>query len=310
MKKSIIAIGAYVGIYLSLLFAYPIIASFFLKLSPREILINSLITAPWSLIFNLFIALFLFLAGLLFLSFIELRKAKNAYKNARNRIGFIKDGEIVCFEGEIEPQEGLAPLISPISQTESVLYCYGNNQVGGGASQIKTVIKPSGENVPLNGWLSGEYVERKEYDPLKTNLKHLFSFMMGRKDSKVKEQDISGAPFFYSTVPSSDQKDTFSNHEILDTLSDEEFNKCKYTEIVIPVGIYGWALGRWDDKNKQLVPLRFSGFIYVIQKDYKNSFLKYISKYKMQYLLSALCLILLSIFLSLPVLAPPIFGNI
>lgn len=310
MKKGIIAIMMYVVLYVSLFFVYPIIASIFLKQSLTQILLNSFIISPLSFIFNLFIALFLYLAIWLFLSFLELRKAKDAYINARNRIGFIKDGQVVCFEGEIEPQEGLSPLISPISRTPSVLYCYGSNQIGGGASQINTVIKPSGESIPLNGWLSGQYVDKKEYDPLKTNLQHLFSFMMERKDSKVKKQDLSQAPYFYKILPGTDQRDTFSNHEILNTLSKDEFNKYKYTEIVIPTGIYGWALGRWDNKNKQLLPLKFSSFIYVIQKDYKNSFLQYISKYRRNYLLGVLALIYIAIIMSFPVLAPVIFGNV
>lgn len=310
MKKTKIAIMIYVVLYVSLLFVYPIIASIFLKHSLEQIFVNSLIISPLSLIFNLFIALFLFLAGWTFLSFLELRKARFAYENARNRIGFIKDGQVVCFEGEIEPRDGLTPLISPISQTASVLYCYGNNQVGGGASQINTVIKPSGESIPLNGWLSGQYVDKKEYDPLKTNLKDLFSFMMERKDSKVKKQDLSQAPYFYITGSGTNQQDAFSNHKILDTLSQEEFNKYKYTEIVIPTGIYGWALGRWDNKNKQLVPLKFSAFIYVIQKDYRDSFLKYISKYRRNYLLAVLIYVYLAIILSFPVLAPVVFGTV
>lgn len=310
MKKGIIAIMMYVLLYVSLFFVYPIIASIFLKHPIIQILADLFVALPFSFFILLFVALFLYLAIWLFLCFLELRKAKNAYINARNRIGFIKDGQVVCFEGEIEPQEGLSPLISPISRTPSVLYCYGSNQIGGGASQINTVIKPSGESIPLNGWLSGQYVDKKEYDPLKTNLQHLFSFMMERKDSEVKKQDISRAPFFYEITPGSSQRYTFTNHKILNTLSKDEFNKYKYTEIVIPTGIYGWALGRWDNKNKQLLPLKFSSYIYVIQKDYKKSFLQYISKYRKNYLLGVLLLIFLSIIISLPMLGAAIFGNI
>lgn len=307
MKKSVIVILSYIGIFIFLFSLYSIIPSILSNQSPQQIFANSLIVAPLAFFFNALISLFLLLAIYTILSTIELRKAKDAYNNARNRIGFIKNGQIVCFEGEIQPSDENKPLLSPISRKDCVFYCYGNKSVGGGAQQRRTVIKPSGETIPLNGWLSGEYVEKEEYDPSKTSLNHLYSFMMERKNPKVKTQDVAYAPYFYKITPGNDQRDTFSNHEILDSLNEEMFNKYKYTEIVIPSGIYGWTLGRWDAKNKQLIPLKFASYIYVIQKDYKHDFLKYISKYRTNYLLGAFSLILLAIFLSIPIFTLVIF---
>lgn len=301
MKKAVIALTSFISIYVSLFLVYPLIASFFLDNTPKEILVTSVFVAPLFFFLNLFVALFLFLAGFMFLTFIELRKARDAYNNARNRIGFIKDKQVVCFEGEIQPKEGWTPLLSPISQKECVVYYYGNKWVGGGSAQVKTVIKPSGETIPLNGWLSGDYVEKREYDPSKTDLNHLLSFMTKRKDKKVQEKDVAKAPYFYTIPEGTDQRDNFENHEILDSLDEENFKENKYTEIVIPSGTYGWALGRWDDNKKQLTPLKFSAHIYVIQKDYKKTFLKYISKYRRNYLIGVFSLILLAGILSLPI---------
>lgn len=308
MKTKILAIIAYVSIYISLFILFPLIGSSLTQQPFIQILANLIGIAPIYFVFNLFISFFLFLAGIMFLQFLELRKARDAYINSRNRVGFIKDGQAVCFEGEIEPKEGWSPLLSPISQKECVFYCYGNKYVGGGASQIKTVIKPSGDSIPLNGWLSGDYVENREFDPQKTKINHFFSFMMEKKSKEIKEQDVAKAPYFYKIPQGTIQKDNFVNHEILDSLDKEVFNKHEYTEILIPTGMYGWVLGRWDKKNKQLLPLRFSSSIYVIEKDYKESFLKYISKYRKRHLLGIFSLILLAIMLSLPIYLPILLG--
>jgi hypothetical protein len=188
------------------------------------------------------------------------------------------------------------------------MYCYGNNHIGGGSSQIKTVVKPSGETVLLNGWLSGDYVEKKEYNPSTTDLDHLFTFMMNKKDDKTTSKDVASAPYFYDTQIPTNIKDSFSNHEVIGSLSRDSFNSCSYTEIVIPAGMYGWVLGKWDDKKHELLPLKFSNLIFVIQKDFKNSFIKYISKYRMKYITNVIVLTLLSILISIPIISQVISG--
>ncbi|MDD3475140.1 MAG: hypothetical protein PHP08_04595 [Candidatus Dojkabacteria bacterium] len=239
MRKDIKPLIVFIILYIFLLFLYPKLASVFSQQDIFQSYFDSLFLAPFTIIANLFVTLFLFLSGLSFLSFLELNKAKNAYKNTRNRIDFIKDEEIVCLEGTVEPKDGWSPLVSPISKQECVLYCYGNKYLGGGSSQIKTVVKPSGETILLNGWLSGDYVEKKEYDPSVTNLDHLFSFMMEKKDENVTSRDVASAPYFYGTETPTVTKDSFSNHEVIGNLSKEIFNKNSYTEIIIPTGIYG-----------------------------------------------------------------------
>jgi hypothetical protein len=253
--------------------------------------------------------LFSFLGVLSFLSYIELNKAKHAYKNARNRKDFIKDGEIVCFEGTIQPKEGWTPLTSPISQDPCVLYCYGNKQVGGGSAQIPTVIKPSGDTIPLNGLLSGTYVVHKEFNPRKTDLSHLFSFMALKRDNSITERDIQTAPYFYDISPYTDRRDTFSSHKVIGSFSEETFKKNIFTEIYIPVDTYGWALGKWNDKNEELLPLKFTNSIFVIEKDYKKPFLKYIQKYRRNYIVGAISLFILSLMATIfPILFSTLYG--
>ena len=174
--------------------------------------------------------------------------------------------------------------------------------VGGGTSQIKTVIKPSGESILLNGFLSGDYVENKEYDSSTTDLNHLFPFMMEKKDESVDEKDVATAPYYYHIPPGSNDKSTFSDHKVIGTFSEEIFKKNTYTEILIPVGMYGWVLEKWDDSNQQLLPLRFSNLIFVIEKNYKKNFLQYIGKYRRNYLIGTISLIMLSLIILAPII--------
>jgi len=292
----------FIPTYIGLLAVHFVIISVFFNLYPIEILFHFLFS-PF-LIVNLVASFFLFLAWFLLLSFLEFKKVKNVYFNARNRTDFLKDNEIACIEGEIKVKEGYTPLISPISQQDSIFYAYGSNKVGGGMVQIKSVIKPSGEVIPLNGWLNGDYVEKREYDPTQSDLSHLFSFMMERKDSKVRESEVLKAPYFYERLEGSTQNDSFSNHKILNTLDEEMFKSNKYLEVVIPSGIYGWALGRWDAENRQLLPLPFSNIIFITQKDYRNTFLEYAQKKKKKILTQVIALIILSGIMSIPIYFP------
>jgi len=306
MKKTKKGIILFITLFIFIYILSPLLVSILTSTNYLATLLNSLALSPITILGNVFATLFSFLGILLLLSYIELNSAKHAYNNARNRKEFIKDGEIVCFEGTIQPKEGWTPLISPLSQDPCVLYCYGNKQVGGGSAQIPTVIKPSGDTIPLNGLLSGMYVVNKEYDPTKTDLSHLFSFMMERCDNSVTEQDIQTAPYFYDLSPHTDRRDTFSSHKIIGSLSEETFKKNVFTEIYIPVDTYGWALGKWDDKNEELLPLKFAHNIFVIEKDYKKHFLKYIQKYRRGYLVGAISLFILSFIVT----AVPLFLSI
>jgi hypothetical protein len=294
MKKPTKGILLFIVLFIFVFFLNPLLISILTNTSYIAILLTSLFLSPITILGNVFATLFSFLGVLLLLSYIELNKAKHAYKNTRNRKDFIKDGEIVCFEGTINPKEGWTPLTSPISQKPCVLYCYGNKQVGGGSAQIPTVIQPSGDAIPLNGLLSGEYVVHKEFDPTKTDLSHLFSFMMEKSDNSLTEQDIQTAPYFYDISPNTDRRDTFSSHKVLGTISEESFKKDIFVEIYIPVDTYGWVLGKWDDKNEELLPLKFANSIFVIEKDYKRHFLTYIKKYRRNYLIGAISLFVLS----------------
>jgi hypothetical protein len=309
MKKSTKSIVLFIVLYIIIFLLSPLLVAILTRTNYLSTLISSLAMPPITILGNFFATLFTFLGLILLLSYLELNKAKYAYSNTRNRKDFIKDGEIVCFEGNIEPQKGWSPLISPISKEACVLYCYGNKLVGGGSSQIPTVIKPSGDTIPLNGLLSGEYVVNKVFDPKKINLDHLFSFMLEKADPSVTNKDIQTAPYFYDISPHADRKDTFSSHKVIEPLSEENFKQEAFTEIYIPINTYGGALGKWDDKKEELKPLNFSNYIFIIEKDYKKHFLKYIQKYRRNYLIGAISLFILSLIITLPpILMTVIYG--
>lgn len=300
MKVSIRDIILFILLFISIFFLSPFLVSILTSTDYLAILITSFALSPITIFGNFVATLFFFLGVLLLLSYIELNKAKHAYNNSRNRKDFIKDGEIVCFEGTIKPKKGWSPLISPISKEPCVSYCYGNKLVGGGSAQIPTVIKPAGETIPLNGLLSGLYVVYKEFDPNKTNLEHLFEFMDKKRETKVTDRDVQTAPYFYDIDPDSDRKDAFSSHKVVGNFSEETFKKEKFTEIYIPVGTYAWALGKWDDKREQLLPLNFADNIFIIEKDYKEHFLEYIQKYRKQYLIEAITLFIFTFLVTIP----------
>jgi hypothetical protein len=300
MKKSTKGIVLFIILFILVFLLSPLLVSILTNTNYIATLLISLGLSPITILGNLFATLFTFLGVLLLLSYFELNKAKHAYRNARNRKDFIKDGEIVCFEGNIEPKEGWAPLLTPISKDPCVLYCYGNKLVGGGSEQIPTVIRPSGDTIPLNGLLSGVYVVHKEFDPHKVDLGYLFSFMSEKSDSSVTERDIQTAPYFYDISPHTDRRDTFSSHKVVGTLSEEKFTQKEFTEIYIPVDTYGWALGKWDDENEELLPLNFAHNIFIIEKDYKEHFLNYIQKYRRDYLVGAISLFVLSLIVTIP----------
>ncbi len=306
MKKSQKGIILFIILFIFIYILSTLLVSILTSTNYLATILNSLALSPITILGNVFATLFSFLGILLLLSYIELNRAKHAYNSARNRKDFIKDGEVVCFEGTIQTKRGWAPLTSPISKDPCVLYCYGNKQVGGGSAQIPTVIKPSGDIIPLNGILSGVYVVHKEYDPTKTDLSHLFSFMSEKCDSSVTEQDIQTAPYFYDFSPHTDRRDTFSSHKIIGSFSKETFKKNVFTEIYIPIDTYGWVLGKWDDKNEELSPLKSTNHIFVIEKDYKKHFLKYIQRYRRNYLVQAISLFMLSFIIT----AAPLFLSI
>jgi hypothetical protein len=89
-------------------------------------------------------------------------------------------------------------------------------------------------------------------------------------------------------------------HNTVQYFTDELFLNNTYSEKYIPYGIYGWVVGKWGE-NKELLPLKFSNCIFVIEKNYKKNFYEYISEQSKKYInntvkIGILLLFILTIF--------------
>ncbi len=235
----------------------------------------------------------------------EISKTKKAYLNARNRVQFFKNNEIVCLEGTIEAQDKNNFVYSPITKQRTVAYTYGNNLVAGGAQQIPATINPSGESIPMNGLLSITYFPENTYNPKTHNLSHFYNYILQEKSNSLQASDISSEYLLQSF----NKLNSFSTHNKVVNFSQELFLNNTYNERYIPYGIYGWVVGKWS-KNKELLPLKFSGCIFAIEKDYRNNFYGYISKMSKEYLRNTIILAIIVLFILTIIIFTTVFNKI
>lgn len=250
------------------------------------------------LVGNVILSYLLFIIKEIILAIFEILKAKNAYTNARNRVQFFKEKEIVCLEGTIEPQDQTKVLYTPITRQKAVAFSYGHPKVSGGMEQILATVNPSGESVLLNGMLSFDFFPDNTYNPKSVNLSHFYQYILQKKSNSVDVKDIDLA-YLMHTLPKSNST---SIHNTVPDFTDELFLNNSYQEKYIPLGIYGWVVGKWG-KTKELLPLKFSGCIFVVEKNYKKDFYEYMSQQLKKYTInaikiSALVLFILGIFLA------------
>lgn len=154
------------------------------------------------LIGNLVLSVFLFILKENLFAIFEIKKTKDAYSNARNRVQFFKENEIVCLEGTIEPQDQSKILYTPITKQKAVAFSYGNPRVSGGLEQIPSTINPSGESVPLNGMLSFEYFPENTYDPKLVNLSDFYQYILQKKSTTADVKDLN-LGYLMNTLPKS-----------------------------------------------------------------------------------------------------------
>ena len=249
------------------------------------------------LIGNIVLTTFLFILKENIFAIFEIQKTKDAYTNARNRVQFFKKNEVVCLEGTIESQDPNKFLYTPITKQKTVAFSYGNPQVSGGIEQIPSSIKPSGENVPMNGLLSFDYFPENKYDPKLVNLSHFREYVLQKK-SVTTDVNSLNLGYIMNTFP---KLNSSSIHNTVPSFTDELFLNNSYTEKYIPYGIYGWVVGKWGDK-KELLPLKFSNRIFVIEKNYRKNFYEYISQQSKKYIgntikIGVIILFILTIFI-------------
>lgn len=145
--------------------------------------------------------------------------------------------------------------------------------------QIPSTVKPSGENVPMNGLLSFDYFPENRYDPKLVNLSHFHEYILQKKSSTT---DVANINLGY-LMNSFSKLNSSSIHNTVPNFTDELFLNNSYTEKYIPYGIYGWVVGKWGG-GKELLPLKFSNCIFVIEKNYRKNFYEYISQQSQRYI--------------------------
>lgn len=145
--------------------------------------------------------------------------------------------------------------------------------------QIPSTVKPSGENVPMNGLLSFDYFPENRYDPKLVNLSHFHEYILQKKSSTT---DVANINLGY-LMNSFSKLNSSSIHNTVPNFTDELFLNNSYTEKYIPYGIYGWVVGKWGG-GKELLPLKFSNCIFVIEKNCRKNFYEYISQQSQRYI--------------------------
>ncbi len=215
---------------------------------------------------------------------IELKKAQKEYFNSRNRIDFFKDKQIVCIEGVVEPKEGVQPLKSPITNKDCVAYSYGNVDIVGGMQFIPTVIKPAGDTINLVGMLSVQYCNFAQFK-IQNYPNTYFKRFIDSTEYQTAQQTQAqfstkeNALKFTLNTPS---KSEYKLHSMALNVSKENIATIiedkLFDERYIANNMYVWVVGIWNDKENTLVPLKYSNAIFIIEKDYKETFGEYLQQ--------------------------------
>ena len=215
---------------------------------------------------------------------IELKKAQKEYFNSRNRIDFFQDKQIVCIEGVVEAKEGVLPLKSPITNKDCVAYSYGNVDIVGGMEFIPTVIKPAGDKIDLVGMLSVQYCNFSQFkiqNYPNTYFKRFIDATEYQTAQQTQEQfsNKEDSLTFALNTPS---KTEFKLHSMALNVTKENISNIIedkiFDERYIANNMYAWVVGIWDKQINALVPLKYSNAIFIIEKDYKETFGEYLQK--------------------------------